>query len=993
MEYKRKSFGKNYLLYFENSENNIFSCDEIVDSWNEVVNYVKEDSANSKRGLREAQLGAIFAIQAHWTVSDKIATIVMPTGTGKTETIITTILAKQFKKVFILVPSDLLRTQTSDVCVKLGILKEIGIVEERAKHPNVLCLKSQPKDKEALAEMISNANIIISTASLIGSFTNEKIGLIRSMCDVLIIDEAHHIEAKRWNGIRSHFKEKPILQFTATPFRNDGKKIDGEIIYNYPLSRAQKNGYFKEINFKPIMEFDEQRGDFEIAKAAVKQLELDCENGLNHLLLVRAKTIRRAKHLFENIYSKEFASFNPVLIISEMNKSEKKKNLELLKTGDSRIVVCVDMFGEGIDIPNLKIAAIHDRYKSLPITLQFIGRFARSKPGLGAATVVTNLANEDLQSAVADLYAVDSDWNILLSKLSETQIEAELALQKLSKGFIGSGINSININQLNPALSMIAYRVRSNNWKWENWKKVFDEDFCRYYFNEEEKILIIVEAEISPIEWANYRETTNLNWNLHLAYWNEETQVLFLNSTNKSVCNKFAEAMFDNANRIQGEEVFKCLYGINHLMVANLGLNSAIDGPIRYKMFTGIDIAEAISESQKGNCIKSNIFGRGYNGNGKTSIGCSYKGTIWGRLVEPINVWKEWCDDNYRKISNPGINTSDILRGVLTPIVIKERPKVHAYRIDWPNELDLCCEACVYIESDQVDFPIYECQINLVGTGDEEDLCFNVSNASLSEEFRLTISNDGYKIKKNKGDALDIRIKNKKSSLVEFLNQYPPDIKFVDQSSLQGNLYITLNSNNFSFKPEQIITWKWENVNIKNESQGCMKDVTSIQYHTIHNLSDEDYDIIFDDDNPGEIADIVAIKELDDKIHFEFYHCKYSHGENAGARIADLYEVCGQAEKSVLWKHDMRSVITRMISRETSRLSLNGVSRFEKGSLAELSRLKNKLRFVPATLDIYIVQPGVAAEKITEDMHQLLCGTQAYLMDTYGITLRMICSE
>ena len=62
--------------------------------------------------------------------------------------------------------------------------------------------------------------------------------------------------------------------------------------------------------------------------------------------------------------------------------------MEALKTGKSRIVVCVDMFGEGIDIPNLKIAAIHDRYKSLPITLQFIGHFARSKAGLGDATII-----------------------------------------------------------------------------------------------------------------------------------------------------------------------------------------------------------------------------------------------------------------------------------------------------------------------------------------------------------------------------------------------------------------------------------------------------------------------------------------------------------------------------------------------------------------------------------------------------------------------------
>lgn len=39
----------------------------------------------------------------------------------------------------------------------------------------------------------------------------------------------------------------------------------------------------------------------------------------------------------------------------------------------------------------------------------------------------------------------------------------------------------------------------------------------------------------------------------------------------------------------------------------------------------------------------------GYNGDGRTSIGCSYKGTIWGRLVETIDTWKEWCNLNYEK--------------------------------------------------------------------------------------------------------------------------------------------------------------------------------------------------------------------------------------------------------------------------------------------------------------------------------------------------------
>ena len=138
---------------------------------------------------------------------------------------------------------------------------------------------------------------------------------------------------------------------------------------------------------------------------------------------------------------------------------------------------------------------------------------------------------------------------------------------------------------------------------------------------------------------------------------------------------------------------------------------------------------------------------------------------------------------------------------------------------------------------------------------------------------------------------------------------------------------------------------------------------------------------------------IMQEKEKNNEIHFEFYHCKFSHGSKAGSRVADLYEVCGQAEKSVLWKQNMCEVIERMRYRESRRMKSNGVSRFEKGDLKKLSTIRNKLRFLPAKLDIFIVQPGVSASTITEDMHQILCGTQAYLLDTYGITLQMICSQ
>ena len=430
-------------------------------------------------------------------------------------------------------------------------------------------------------------------------------------------------------------------------------------------------------------------------------------------------------------------------------------------------------------------------------------------------------------------------------------------------------------------------------------------------------------------------------------------------------------------------------------MVANLGLNSAIDGPIRYKMFTGIDIAEAISESQKGNCYKSNIFGMGYNGEGKTSIGCSYKGTVWGRLVETIDNWKEWCVLNYEKIINPNIHTVDILKGVLIPVIIKERPHKQAYRIDWPNDLDLCNENSIYLQTPYTSMPIYETEIGLIQVDDMENLKFYVQNEEYRGEFELIINNDGWSISNINGTYFELRMRNRTYNLVDFFKENPPEIKFVDQSSLQGNLYVSLeNTTNFKFSEDQLVIWTWDKVDISKESQGITKEKDSVQYFTIHKLlSDQSYEIIFDDDNAGEIADIVAIKEKENEINFEFYHCKFAHGAKPGSRVADLYEVCGQAEKSVLWKQNMCEVIERMKYRENRRIKLNGVSRFEKGDLHKLSTIRNKLRFLPVNLDIFIVQPGVSASSITEDMHQILCGTQAYLLDTFGITLRMICSQ
>jgi peroxiredoxin len=73
MKFKKEAIGNNYLAYFPVVE--VFpSADEVVCTWRQnAFNYVAE--TESTKGFRAAQLGAVFAVKSHWTISEKPATV------------------------------------------------------------------------------------------------------------------------------------------------------------------------------------------------------------------------------------------------------------------------------------------------------------------------------------------------------------------------------------------------------------------------------------------------------------------------------------------------------------------------------------------------------------------------------------------------------------------------------------------------------------------------------------------------------------------------------------------------------------------------------------------------------------------------------------------------------------------------------------------------------------------------------------------------------
>jgi superfamily II DNA or RNA helicase len=302
-----------------------FETHEIIESWSDQFNYKMEDTSRNVFGLRRPQLGALHMIMGHLLLPLDIATVVMPTGTGKTETMLSALIANKCNKLLITVPSDSLREQISEKFLTLGLLKKFEVVGESALFPIVGIIKEQFQSIENLRYFFENCNVIVSTMTLMADSPKDYQIEISKLISQVFIDEAHHVKAQSWERFRMGFSNEKVILFTATPYRNDGKRLDGKIIFNFPLSNAQEDGYFKEIEFIPIRDFDPSRADLTIARTAIQRLEEDHEKGLAHILMARCATKEKARSIFE-IY-KKYPKFNPVLIYSSIpNKKNALQN-------------------------------------------------------------------------------------------------------------------------------------------------------------------------------------------------------------------------------------------------------------------------------------------------------------------------------------------------------------------------------------------------------------------------------------------------------------------------------------------------------------------------------------------------------------------------------------------------------------------------------------------------------------------------------------------
>lgn len=152
------------------------------------------------------------------------------------------------------------------------------------------------------------------------------------------------------------------------------------------------------------------------------------------------------------------------------------------------------------------------------------------------------------------------------------------------------------------------------------------------------------------------------------------------------------------------------------------------------------------------------------------------------------------------------------------------------------------------------------------------------------------------------------------------------------------------------------------------------------------------FHVVFDDDGPGEAADLVCLKEEADYIRLVLVHCKFSGDGTAGARIKDVVEVASQAIRSAKWTGKFKELCRHLVNRSERRM-VAGRSFTLQGSLSDINRLAKASRLKEIRPEIVLVQPGVSVTGITNDQSMVLAAAATYLKETIGVEITIACSK
>ena len=247
--------------------------------------------------------------------------------------------------------------------------------------------------------------------------------------DYIVVDEFHHAAAPTYQKLLNYYQPKILLGLTATPERMDGKDIlpyfDNRIAAEIRLPEAidrkllcpfQYFGITDDVDLSSLKwaaggydkaELEnvyalsgavaEKRADMIISSLLKYVTDIDQVKGLGFCV-----SIKHAKFMSDWFNSHGIPSMHLTGGSPDVIREKAKKDLQ---DGRVRFIFVVDIYNEGVDIPEVNTVLFLRPTESLTVFLQQLGRGLRLAEGKECLTVLDFIGQANKKYHFEDKYA------------------------------------------------------------------------------------------------------------------------------------------------------------------------------------------------------------------------------------------------------------------------------------------------------------------------------------------------------------------------------------------------------------------------------------------------------------------------------------------------------------------------------------------------------------------------------------------------------------
>lgn len=377
------------------------------------MTYDQRFSIEDNQQLRIPQRVGWIRIRDHFAqpAAAREVGIVLPVGCGKSGLIAIAPFAAQARRVLVIAPGLRIRGQLGNdlrSSSPSNIYERLSILSAGERFPEAVIVASG----QVNLDDIRHCDVAVANIQQVAGTENRWLdNLEPDFFDLILVDEAHHNPAASWQQVKQRFPSARIVNFSATPTRADGVRMDGDIIYSFPVLEAIEAGYVKRLRAKMLSPtalryVDRSDGqeriigpqevralgetDSEFRRGIVMSEEtlgsmvdqtiaelrrLRRETGEERLKIIASAL--NLDHCIQITEAFRARSLRAAYVHSREGEANERV-FSQLENHELDVIVQARMLGEGFDHPYLAVAMVGRIFSNLSPFVQFVGRIMRS---------------------------------------------------------------------------------------------------------------------------------------------------------------------------------------------------------------------------------------------------------------------------------------------------------------------------------------------------------------------------------------------------------------------------------------------------------------------------------------------------------------------------------------------------------------------------------------------------------------------------------------